>query len=150
VPGERARGYEPRLGGSVSPDHQLESRPRRDGADLEVPPARHRLRRRQPDAPARGLGEADPTVSDLGLGLDHGELDRRERDLVSLELRACAQHVTTGLPIVDDLVALDLDPRVQLVGLAKGVAPPQLVEVGDEVRRRLVVVRDRKLERYGG
>ena len=89
-------------------------------------------------------------VPDRGLRLDHGELDGRERDLMRLELRAVAQHAAAGLPEVDDLVALDLDPRVQLVGLAKGVPAPQLVEVGDGFRRRLVVVRDRELERHRG
>jgi hypothetical protein len=114
---------------------------------MEVRPAGNRSGHREADPAADGLREPDPAVADFRLGLDHRELDRGERDLLRLELRSVADQAPAGLAVVDDLVAVDLDPGVKLVGLAKRIPVPKLVEVWNDLRRRLVVVRDRELER---
>ena len=108
--GKRTRGDESGLGGPVLTHQQLERRPGRDGADVEVGPADNRSGRGQADPAAHGLREPDPAVTDLRLGLDHRELDRRERDLLGPDLRPVADQAPAGLTVVDDLSAVDLDP----------------------------------------
>ena len=81
------------------------------------------------------------------LGLDHRELDGGEGDLLRLELGPVADQASAGLAVVDDLVAVDLDPGAKLVGLAERILAAKLVEVGNDLGRRLVVVRDSELER---
>jgi hypothetical protein len=46
-----------------------------------------------------------------------------------------------------DPAVVDLDEGAQLVRLAEAVARPELLEIVDPVRRRLVVVGDAELER---
>jgi hypothetical protein len=117
---------------------------------MEVRPAGNRSGHREADPAADGLREPDPAVADFRLGLDHRKLDRGERDLLHLELRPAADQAPAGLAVVDDLIAVDLDPGAKLVGLAERIPAPQLVEVRNDVRRRLVVVRDGELERDDG
>ena len=92
------------------------------------------------------MKRAQPSPT-LRLGLDHRKLDRGKRDLLRLELRAVADQAPARLAVVDDLVAVDLDPGAQLVRLAERILAAELVEVGKNVRRRCVVVRDGELER---
>ena len=61
---EGARRDEPRLGRPVHAHQQLERRPRRDGADVEVRASGDGPRRRPADPAADGLREADPAVAD--------------------------------------------------------------------------------------
>src|SRR5207247_10860269 len=70
VAGKRARGGEPGLARPVRVDQELERRPGRNGADVEIGPADDRLVRRQADPPADGLREPNPAVADLRLRLD--------------------------------------------------------------------------------
>jgi hypothetical protein len=51
------------------------------------------------------------------------------------------------VPGVHDPTVLDLDERPELVRLAEPIRRPELLEVGQGVRRRLVVVGDAQLER---
>src|SRR5205085_1147616 len=62
VAGKRARGNESCLGLPVGVQQQLERRPGRDGADVEVRAADDRPMCRQADTPADGLREPDPAV----------------------------------------------------------------------------------------
>src|SRR5256885_11286435 len=57
-------GDESGLGGPVLTHQQLERRPGRDGADVEVGPADNRSGRGQADPAAHGLREPDPAVTD--------------------------------------------------------------------------------------
>src|SRR6266699_4485627 len=65
-------------------------------------------------------------------------------------LRPVADQAPAGLPVVDDLATIDLDPGAKLVGLAKGILAPKLVNVRNVLRRRFVVVSDGELERDQG
>ena len=80
------------------------------------------------------------------LGLDRRELDGGKGDLLRLELGPVADQASARLAVVDDLVVVDLDPGAKLVGLAEGILAAKLVEVGNDVRRRCVVVRNCELE----
>jgi hypothetical protein len=114
---------------------------------VEVGSSDDRPWRGETDPAARRLREPDPAVADFRLRLDHRELDGGEGDLLRLELRPVAEQAPAALAVVDDLGADNLDPGAELVGLAERIPPPELVEVREDLRRRLVGVRDGELER---
>ena len=95
-----------------------------------------------PGATAGGLGEAPPTVAALGLVLDVGEGDR-------LEDVAQAADAHRGAPdpaapavagVGDPSRPVHLHPGREMVGETEAVRFPQLVEVPENIGRRLVVV----------
>ena len=98
--------------------------------------------------PADWTKRASPSPH-LGLGLDHRVLDRRERDLAAAELQARDADAPAArvAALGDRAVVVDLDPGLELVGLAEEVVLLHRVEVEQPVERRLVVVGDAPLER---
>src|SRR6185436_3276883 len=135
-----ARCHESGLALAGFTHQQLDGRPGCDGTDVEVRPAGDGPGRRQADPAPDGLREPDPPVADFRLGLDHRELHGRERHLLRPELRPLADPAPARLTVVDDLAPLDRDPGAKLVRLAERVLPPELVDVRDDLRRRLVIV----------
>jgi hypothetical protein len=93
------------------------------------------------------LHEAHRAAGDLGLGLDERVLHGREGDLAAAQLQPCdADAAAARVAVAGDLVAVDLDPGLQLVRLAEEVVLVQHVEVDEPVVRRLVVVGDAHVE----
>jgi len=106
-------------------------------------------RRGQAHVAACRLDEAHLAVAHLGLGLDQRVLHRREGDLAAAELytrdaNAPAARVSA---VRDRAVLVDLDPGLELVGLAEHVVLVHRVDIEQPVGRRLVVVGDSPLER---
>src|SRR4029077_15279585 len=84
-----------------------------------------------------------------GLGLDHRVLDRREGDLAAAELQARDADAPAArvAALGDRAVIVELDPGLQLVGLAEEIVLLHRAEVEQPAVRRLVVVGDAPLER---
>ena len=85
-----------------------------------------------------GLDEAHRGLADLRLRLDVRQVHGREADRGRANAhRGCADMPLSEVAAIDNLAVLDLDERAQLVRLPEAVRGPQLLEIGDLIRRRI-------------
>ena len=144
---ERARAGEAGLDGAVGVHGQRERRPGERRVPLDERRAADLAGHRDAGAPARGLGEADPAVADLGLGAQVGHRERLERVAERPEPhRGRPDHPPARVARVEHAGAVGLHGDAEPVAEAEAVRVAQRLGVAELVGRRVVVVRHAEVE----
>ena len=148
VPRETACAFQRPVGGSVGMDGQRQGRPHQRGLPLNEWLAANAARRRDAGAPAADLHEGDRVLGLRGLALNvrQSHCLKGARQLADLDCGGAHQASAAVAGAGDASGVVDLHPGLKNIGKAEAVGFAQRFDVGNLVRRRLVVVREAGVE----
>ena len=152
VPGEPAGAGDRVLGPAVGVQGQRQRGPYQWRLPLDEGPPPHRPGRGDGGPAPGGLDETHPALALLRRALHVGQRDRLEGVAQAAELEGSDAHDPAAVVAAagDAPGVVDLDPGSQHVREAEPVPRPQLLDVPELRRGRVVVVREPGVERRPG